>query len=244
MWRVLKTVAVLAVLALLFMAAISNVSNELTEEDRFYIRKMLDKSGHANILPGIAASASFEQQIGIIRALQDTAFSASPENQPIGLFHTREPKDVYLARKALCFDRSRLIEKLAAYTGFPVEHISIYRRSNGWPGIIVLFTPRIESHAVSGIRTDRGWIVVNSTSHWIALAQDGRPLSISQIARLPPTDRHWSQSVEEQQPNKLLGGPFTYVIGLYSRHGFFYPPYVPFPDVNFSQLKANWIEGF
>ena len=43
MWRVVKTVAVLAVLALVFMAAISNVSNELTEEDRFYIRKMLDE---------------------------------------------------------------------------------------------------------------------------------------------------------------------------------------------------------
>jgi hypothetical protein len=235
--------AVLAVLALSFMGAISNVSNELTEEDRFYIREMLDEAGHASILPGIAASASFDQQIGIIRALQDTAFSASPENQPIGLFHTREPKDVYLARRALCFDRSRLIEKLAAYAGFPVEHISIYRRSNWWPGIIVLFTPRVESHAMSGVRTDRGWIVVDSTSRWIALAQDGRPLSISQIARLPPTRRHWSQSVEEL-PNKLLRGPFIYVIGLYSRHGFFYPPYVPFPDVSFSQLKANWIEGF
>jgi hypothetical protein len=83
--------------------------------------------------------------------------------------------------------------------------------------------------------------VVDSTSRWIALAQDGRPMSISQIKRLPPTNRSWSASVEEK-PNELLTRPFIYVIGLYSRHGFFYPPYLPFPDVNVLQLKANWTD--
>jgi hypothetical protein len=58
---------------------------------------------------------------------------------------------------------------------------------------------------------------------------------------LPPTDRSWSKSVEEK-PNELLTNPFIYVIGLYSRHGFFYPPYLPFPDVNVLQLKANWTD--
>jgi hypothetical protein len=141
---------------------------------------MLDEAGHQDILPNVASSASFAEQIDILKRLQETAFLASPKTAPIPIFHRREPKDIYLTRKALCFDRSRLIEKLAAYAGFPAHHISIYE-SQDWPGIVALFTPRRTSHAVSGIKTDRGWIVVDSTSRWIALTSDGRPMSISQI---------------------------------------------------------------
>jgi hypothetical protein len=223
------------------MAVLSDVPDELTEDDRFYLRKMLDEAGHRDILPSVASSASFAEQIDILRRLQETAFLASPKTAPIPIFQRREPKDIYSARKALCFDRSRLIEKLAAYAGFPAQHISIYEISHHWPGFIALIIPKRKSHAVSSIKTKRGWIVVDSTSRWIALTSDGRPMSISQIKSLSPTDRNWSTSVEDE-PNELLTRPFMYVIGLYSRHGFFYPPYLPFPDVNFLQLKANWID--
>ena len=30
--------------------------------------------------------------------------------------------------------------------------------------------------------------------------------------------------------------PFTFVFGLYSRHGQYFPPFMPFPDVNWRDL--------
>ena len=38
----------------------------------------------------------------------------------------------------------------------------------------------------------------------------------------------------------ILGRPFTYLFGLYSRHGRFYPPYTPVPDLDWGQLGYNF----
>lgn len=237
-WRSLLLVVV-ALATLPLVAALNHVSDELTEEDRFYLSTMLHEAGRADITVDAASSASFARQIEIIQALQEVTFLASPTTASIPLFQPREPKDIYLSRKGLCYDRSRVIEKLAQYAGFQVQHVSIYEATESLPGIVAWLIPRRKSHAVSSIRTTRGWMVVDSTSRWIALTQDGRPMSISDIKRLSPSDQVWSARVPDQ-PNELLTRPFVYVIGLYSRHGLFYPPYLPFPDVNFLQLKSNW----
>ena len=44
-------------------------------------------------------------------------------------------------------------------------------------------------------------------------------------------------------PTPLYTHPFVYVIGLYSRHGMFYPPYNYIPDINYLEFFQN-IEQF
>jgi hypothetical protein len=36
-----------------------------------------------------------------------------------------------------------------------------------------------------------------------------------------------------------MDGDFVFVYGLYSRHGGFYPPFVPLPDFDWAQLHHN-----
>jgi hypothetical protein len=38
---------------------------------------------------------------------------------------------------------------------------------------------------------------------------------------------------------EIDGAPFTWIYSLYSRHGRFYPPYDPVPDVNWAELAQN-----
>ena len=39
--------------------------------------------------------------------------------------------------------------------------------------------------------------------------------------------------------NGLFSKPFVYLPGLYSRHGQFYPPFTPIPDVNWRDFIAG-----
>jgi len=42
-----------------------------------------------------------------------------------------------------------------------------------------------------------------------------------------------------ESPPIIYAKPFTFVYGLYSRHGYFYPPYNVIPDVNYGELLQN-----
>jgi hypothetical protein len=42
--------------------------------------------------------------------------------------------------------------------------------------------------------------------------------------------------------NPIFRSDFTYVIGLFSRHGRFYPPFTPIPDVNWRQIVYNLVD--
>jgi hypothetical protein len=74
-----------------------------------------------------------------------------------------------------------------------------------------------------------GW----THGRWTA---DGRPLDLGAVRK--NADRQWSGAVKAPLP-EIYGAPFTWVYGLYSRHGRFYPPYNPIPDLNGAELAQN-----
>lgn len=228
MRRALYLVLALSVVVL-GAAAFSNVPTALTAEDRTYIRRILNETGHNDVQPGIAQSLSFKEQVKLIQALQDAAFLATPKAGPIPLFHRREPEDEYLLKSRYCYDRSRLIEKLATYAGFGSRHISVFQAT---PGIsfLALLVPRIRSHAVSEVLTTRGWMAVDSTSRWIGIGVNGNPVSFEEMQKVA-----W-RALMPDSPTPILQGEFISIPGLYSRHGLFYPPYLPFPDYNAFQI--------
>jgi hypothetical protein len=138
----------------------------------------------------------------------------------------------------VCHDRSRVIEKILRDAGFDTRHVfilSLGSRST----LEALLVPGLRSHAVTEVLTAKGWLVVDSNDPWISIDAQGNPESITRIETLGIAHRiRWY----EGPPNSIYTQPFVAIHGLYSRHGQFYPPYAPVPNVNFHELLAN-LEG-
>ncbi len=236
----IRTLAILGLTSLLVAgAAVNNVSTAVTEEDVYYGAQILERAGY-NAGPGTFGDLSrFENQIAAILATQDAVLKATPLGIGLPQGRTREPKDVLLEGKGLCFDRSRTIEKILSGLGFETRHLAIYTtRDRG--RLRALITPGISSHALTEVKTEKGWIAVDSNARWIGLDAVGRVYSVEDIQGRDPFAIAWAPEVREPISWPLFNEPFTYVIGLYSRHGGFFPPYTPMPDVNYAQLLQNF----
>ena len=179
---------------------------------------------------------SFTEQVAIILAVQDAVLKAAPTNKGIPTGHSRELGDLLRLRYGLCYDRSRAIETVLRYRGFEVRHVAIYRTVEAASPLIALISPGTESHAVTEVHTLRGWMLVDSNSRWVGLTTKGDPISISELRRSKNVSWH---VVNKGPPAPIFQEPFTWMYGLYSRHGHFFRPYDVVPDVNWSELSQN-----
>lgn len=79
-------------------------------------------------------------------------------------------------------------------------------------------------------------MVIDTNVRWIGLDADRDPVSLDDIQETGL--RSWAS--ENQDPiDSIFTKPFVQVRGLYSRHGYFYPPFSPLPDFNFRQSVSN-----
>jgi transglutaminase-like putative cysteine protease len=83
------------------------------------------------------------------------------KNQAIPHGAPREPKNVYLAKSGFCYDRSRVIEKVLRNAGLKTRHISIYSTKKTKLKTKSLIMPGVESHALTEVFTQKGWMVVD-----------------------------------------------------------------------------------
>ncbi len=213
----------------------SQVSVDLTDEDRVYINKVLDQA-HVNRL---SDEAPYEEEVRFIVEVQAAVLNIASKHEGIPESSPREPKNVYLAKKGLCYDRSRVIEKALLAQGFKVRHVSIYEIQENGSSLVALLTPGVSSHAVTEVLTSNGWLVVDSNDRWVSLGADGKPVSMKEIQR--HSNEGTAISWKNNSIPRIYKEPFTYVYGLYSRHGRFYPPFNFIPDVNYQQFFANFI---
>lgn len=179
---------------------------------------------------------SFEDEVALILQVQDRVLAASPEERGIALDEPREIADLLRARHGACFDRSRAIETIFRNYGLKTRHAAMYSTVETGSAWGALTTPDTISHAITEVRTSRGWMVVDSKTRWAGLTADGRPLDLAAVRDNPK--RKWNAKVKSGLP-EIYGAPFTFVYGLYSRHGRFYPPYDPVPDVNWVEFAQN-----
>ena len=236
MEKVMRQYLRFGVLLLAILIAVTawthNVPKSPTQEDITFIHAMLE-ARNSGVLNG-QAPITFEQEIRIITAVQDAVLAHAPENNGLPMGSPREPKALYNARFGLCYDRSRAIEKALMLFGFEVRHISAYSTDETGSAVVSLLTPQVDSHAVTEVKTARGWLLVDSNARWISLDAGDRPwgapeLKRAAISQLPMPE--WSGN-NRAAMNKLFSKSFVYLPGLYSRHGQFYPPFTPIPDVN------------
>ena len=210
-------IAAIAVLAGGLIAAVNNVSDAVPDEQR---------AAALSLMHGLKPANGFAGQLAFVSAVQDRVLSAAPVDRPIPLGQPRELTDLLKAGHGMCFDRSRAIETVLRVYGFKARHVSIFSTADTGSALKSLVTPGVDSHVLTEVRTDRGWLLVDPNRRWIGLTADGKLSKIDSIAA-----HKW-----RSPPAGILRRPYIYVRGLYSRHGRFYPPYNPIPDVNWPEL--------
>lgn len=230
--KTIVAAAVLASVCLLLLLGYHAVDNSLTPEDEEYILRYLDEGQ----VPAAPSPDSYDEQLTFIRAVQSAVLRVAPEHRGIADDQPREPRDLYLAGAGLCYDRSRAIEKILRHAGFETRHVFILSTEGVSSRLEALVTPGVASHAVTEVRTARGWLVVGSNTGWLSLDAADNPRSIKELERHGRGDIAW----KEAPRTEIYERPMIAVYGLYSRHGRFFPPYNSLPDVNYRELAQNF----
>lgn len=207
------------------------VDNSLSQTDIQYIPKYLAE------VRSLPEKSTYEDEVNFITSVQRAVLNVVPGVEGIPFGQKREPKELYEAKSGLCFDRSRVIEKILRYSGFDARHVFILSTVNTRSTIEAMMNVGASSHAVTEVLTKNGWLIVDSNAQWVSTDTEGHPISIEKI----------QYSVEHsvpiqwglKPPSPIYVEPFTFVYGMYSRHGYFYPPYNSIPDVNYGELLQN-----
>jgi hypothetical protein len=180
-----------------------------------------------------AAQLSFEEEIRLIRAVQTEIFRRAPFGEGIPEFQAREPADLMRMGSGLCYDRSRTFDKIFSHLGFESRHVYLLYKDNR-SFLHALFRYRQPSHAVTEVRTSRGWLFVDSNTPWIAVTRKGEPVNADDV---------WQRFGEFEHAPEYLSHPWWAIRGLYSRKGQFYAPYIPFPQFNWPDFAAWLVKG-
>ena len=235
LWLPATAVAALAMFAVL---ASHNVSTMPTPDDRTSAQAILAKAGYDGRWRSGLDTSTFAGQVAAVLAVQDAVIKASPNAVQIPLDAPREPIDLLRRGMGECAERSRVIEKLLATLGLETRHAAIYSLAKTGSRVMSLLTPQVDSHAVTEVHTSKGWMVIDSTSRWIGLTRDNKTISLEALQSIDPAKTRWRGDIQGK-PHPVLSTSYTYVAGLYSRHGRFYAPYTPIPDVNWNDLVVG-----
>ncbi len=222
----------LIIICIIIILYYSSVDNKLTKEDKEYIPKYL------NTFAPLTNHPTYNEELEFILSVQNSVLNIAQKNEGIPYEQKREPKELFKAKTGLCYDRSRVIEKILNYSGLKTRHISIYSKSKTHSTAWSLINSGISSHAVTEVLTKNGWMVIDSNNRWISIDTKKQPVSIHDIMLASENIKKitWFQPL----PSDIYKTPFTYIYGLYSRHGKFYPPYNFIPDINYYEFIQNF----
>jgi len=226
--------AFFSVLLLIFIARFNEVNSDISEEDTQYIPNYLN-------LPRTDANISYEEELELISKIQDAVLTVAPlkdNDLGIALGRTREPKDLWEEAHGLCSDRSRVIEKILVFHGFKTRHISAYFVDGDTTPMEALLTPGSPSHALTEVKTKKGWLLVAPNHRWLSIDENQNPVSIAMVKRANDVGRKvkWARG---KPADDIYYRKFVYLYGLYSRHGYFYPPFNIVPDINWNEFSDN-----
>jgi hypothetical protein len=221
-WLLVWTALTVAVLV--SVAAYTNVPTKPTPQDV----KVFEEIG----LHKPTVSLSFEQQITLIRKVQFEVFKRAPFGAGIPDYAFREPADLMRFGQGLCYDRSRTFDKVFIYLGMESRHVYLlYKEDKSF--LAALFHRGQPSHAVTEVKTSKGWMFIDSNTAWVALTRQGEPVGADDV---------WRRLAEFDYAPPYLAAPWWAIRGMYSRKGQFYGAGVPFPELNWADF-LGWVVG-
>ena len=209
--------------ALYYVFISMGVSKSISEDDK-YITKLL------NVDNECLNFNSYEQEIKCIKTIQESQLNLVRGTACRGKYINLGSKEVIELNTACCFDRSRITEQALQIYGFKVRHVHLNETSKR--GYFNLLIPNTSSHAVSEVLTSKGWLGVDSNEPFILLDENNYPNTYEKAIA--------NGVINSYSEFSLFKKPMTYVIGLYSRNGTFFEPYLPyFPELNFNDFLRN-----
>lgn len=204
---------------------LTDVNNDLTPEDVQAINS-LGVSGECHGLH------DFPAELGCIRSVQLSIKTHVSDMRCADKSQIIEP-DQFLARGyGCCFDRARFIEKTLQFYGFQTRHLALHHLTIPVLGYLL---PVNSSHSTSEVLTSKGWMYVDSNSLFVLISNTDEPLTAIMLRQID-----WGELKQRPVPEEFFSHNPTIFYGLYSRHGYFYPPKIPLPDIDWSQLNFNF----
>lgn len=213
---------ILLLLTITVLLIINNVSNKLTEEDQAVFKTL------GYIKP--SKTLSFEEELSLIKEVQFDIFQRAPVGEGIAEDESREPADLMRNQKGMCYDRSRTFDKVLQYLGFETRHVYILYKQNK-PFYSAIFHYGQQSHAVTEVKTVKGWMMVDSNTPWVAVTKQGEPVNADDV---------WRRFAEFDHAPTYLNQPWWALRGVYSRKGQLYRGLLVFPEININDF-FSWL---
>jgi hypothetical protein len=223
-WRLIKNCLTLIMsigAAFIGLAAYTNVSTHVSKEDALVF------SGLGFIF-GQGVDASFDDQVFLIRKIQSKVFEYAPFGEGIPVYNSREPADLMRHGKGLCYDRSRTFDKAFRYVGLESRQVYLLYKNN-LPFWQALFKYGQPSHAITEVKTSKGWMFVDSNIQWVAITSQGEPVNADDV---------WRRFSEFENPPAYLKDPWWAIRGMYSRKGQLYGGGIPFPELSWPDFMT------
>ena len=222
-WFIYSGAAVL--LGLTYIVAAGSVPKRVTDRD-------LKAIGMLHADAACAGMNSFDREVNCIRTVQHAVQSSVPNRHCANHGEEIEPLNFLERQYGCCYDRSRFIEKALDHYGLETRHVFILDEYAH--GLLALLIPNNPTHASTEVHTRRGWMGVDSNWSFLLLSRDGRPLTYDRVGEVP-TD----VLSRAKFPRSFSSHPLIIIYGLYSRHGRFFGPKLPAPEINYPELLRH-----
>lgn len=220
--------SLLAISIFIYSYASIRVTKAITQDDH-EIAKLL------NIDKECSDLNTYEKEIICVKSIQEAQLNLIDDTKCRGKFINLGSIEVINKNTACCYDRARITEQALQIYKFKVRHVFLAHTANRV--YFDLLVPGSSSHAVTEVLTSRGWLGVDSNEPLILLDQDNLPNTYEQAIHNGLIDSLSTSTFTDYFYKK----PLVYVIGLYSRNGTFFEPYLPYiPEINFNDFFGNF----
>jgi len=201
-----------------------NVSKKISKQDLEAIKTLKVSESCSNI-------SSFQDKLNCIKNIQSSQLYLVKGKKCRGYFIEIGSTEFLNSKTGCCFDRARLMEQTLRHYGFKVRHIHLHKTDN--LGFANLLVPRTASHAANEVFTSKGWMGVDSNEPFILLDEKDNPHTYYSAIE--------KGIIKNFSNEDFYDVPLIYIVGLYSRHGTFFKPYLPgLPELNFNDLLRNF----
>ena len=220
MIKILKILKFLILISFFYYAFVSIRVTKYLNKDDLEIIKLLNLDEECSNI------SSYENEINCIKSVQKSQLKLIEGTTCRTGFINLGAKEVINTNSACCYDRARIIEQSLLSYGFKTRHI--FLKASDKYGFFSLITPGNSntSHAVTEALTSKGWIGIDSNEPLLLLDNEKLPMTYKESIK-NGSIRHLSI-----KPN-YYNRSFIYIVGLYSRNGKFFQPYLPyFPELN------------
>ncbi len=220
-WKNIKKLLILIIgISPLYFFWSINVSKKITKNDLKAIDKLDLNSSCINI-------NSYQEELNCLKNLATAQRNLVKNVSCRGYFIELGSTEFLDADTGCCSDRARLMEQTLRHYGFKVRHVHLHQ-TNGI-GFANLLIPGTSSHAVNEVLTSRGWLGIDSNEDFLLLDRDLQPHTYYSAIEKGIIKNYTAEEFYEV--------PLIYIVGLYSRHGTFFKPYLPgFPELNFNDF--------